>query len=260
MGGGGWEGAALWVGYPEQGPTQCGDGLRGAGTNQGGQGNGEATRCVCFRAEDVTSERREAKLSALTNLLSMLADHTELYKAIPTHNPKKKAIPIVYDIASTGALRRCILHVAKASARTRCLCRVCELQVQLPFAASVSLLEGFAGLSDPASLATILGGIAPRTLLLLGGSAAASAQLAAACAGKLGKEATQILQPSKCYLQRVSVGQFDVGRGVVYCRGCMCSRKGFAAAAWRQCCCNCTIGGSMCGPTQQRSNTDSSTW
>lgn len=76
--GGGWKGAALWVGYPEQGPTQCGEGLRGAGTNQGGQGNGEATRCVCFRAEDVTSERREAKLSALTNLLSMLADHTGL--------------------------------------------------------------------------------------------------------------------------------------------------------------------------------------
>lgn len=168
----------------------------------------------------------------------------------------------MYDIASAGALRRCILHAAKASARTRCLCvvSVCELQVQLPFAASVSLLEGFAGLSDPASLATILGGIAPRTLLLLGGSAAATAQLAAACAGKLGKEATQILQPSKCYLQRVSVGQYDVGRGVVYCRGCMCSRKGFAAAAWRQCCCNCTIGGSMCGHTQQRSNTDSSTW
>jgi hypothetical protein len=35
------------------------------------------------------------------------------------------------------------------------------------------------------------------SLLLLGGSAAATAQLAAACEGKLSKEATQILQPGR---------------------------------------------------------------
>jgi hypothetical protein len=61
--------------------------------------------------------------------------------------------------------------------------------------ATVSAMEGFAGLSDPASLATIIGGIAPRSLLLLGGSRADAAHLAAACASKLGKEQTQIMQP-----------------------------------------------------------------
>lgn len=71
-------------------------------------------------------------------------------------------------------------------------------QVQLPFAATVSLMDGFSGLSDPASLATIVGGITPRSLLLLGGSAADTAQLAAACASKLSKEQTQILQPGTC--------------------------------------------------------------
>ena len=75
------------------------------------------------------------------------------------------------------------------------------LQVQLPLAAAVSLLEGFAGLSDPASLATILAGIAPRALLLLGGGSGgggnARGQLAAAISAKLSGQKTQILQPGE---------------------------------------------------------------
>jgi hypothetical protein len=59
-------------------------------------------------------------------------------------------------------------------------------------------MEGFAGLSDPASLATIIGGITPRSLLLLGGSASDTAHLAAACASKLGKDQTQIIHPGGC--------------------------------------------------------------
>jgi hypothetical protein len=58
----------------------------------------------------------------------------------------------------------------------------------------VSLLEGFAGLSDPASLATILKGISPRSLLLLGGSGSSTADMAVVCAGKLNKEQTRVVQ------------------------------------------------------------------
>jgi hypothetical protein len=67
-------------------------------------------------------------------------------------------------------------------------------QVQLPFAAAVSLLEGFAGLSDHASLATILAGISPRSLLLLGSGGSSIADMAAVCASKLNKEQTRVLE------------------------------------------------------------------
>ena len=71
------------------------------------------------------------------------------------------------------------------------------LQVQLQFAASVLFMDGFAGLSDAASLATILAGIAPRSLLLLGANAEDTTHLAQMCASKFSKQQTKVIQPGK---------------------------------------------------------------
>lgn len=69
------------------------------------------------------------------------------------------------------------------------------LQIQLTFAASVMMLEGYLGLSDVPSLAKILGRIAPRSLLLVGGGTAQISQLAAACSSQLSKQQTKIVTP-----------------------------------------------------------------
>jgi hypothetical protein len=47
--------------------------------------------------------------------------------------------------------------------------------------ASVTFVDGFAGLSDPRSLATIVEGVAPRALALVGASGPDTAKLADAC-------------------------------------------------------------------------------
>lgn len=70
-------------------------------------------------------------------------------------------------------------------------------QVELSFSAQTSLLQGFTGLSDPSSLATILATIAPRSLLLLGGGASSSQELAALISSKLSAEQTSVVQPGR---------------------------------------------------------------
>lgn len=74
--------------------------------------------------------------------------------------------------------------------------KVVQETIQLTFAASVMMLEGYLGLSDVPSLAKILGRIAPRSLLLVGGGTAQLSQLAAACSSQLSKQQTKIVTPA----------------------------------------------------------------
>lgn len=74
------------------------------------------------------------------------------------------------------------------------------------------MLEGYLGLSDVPSLAKILGRIAPRSLLLVGGGTAQLSQLAAACSSQLSKQQTKIVTPG---------GHCAVGAATVCCTGNM---------------------------------------
>jgi hypothetical protein len=77
-------------------------------------------------------------------------------------------------------------------------------------------VDGFAGLSDARSLATIIEGLSPRALLLLGANAADTQHLATVCGqllrDRLGQQ-TRLYQPGEGALVR--------GRRVCQWAGCL---------------------------------------
>jgi predicted metal-dependent RNase len=69
--------------------------------------------------------------------------------------------------------------------------------VQLEVAAKVLFIEGFSGCSDARSLCTIVGGVAPRHLVLVGATAQDTADMALACAKELPLQQTKMHTPGK---------------------------------------------------------------
>jgi predicted metal-dependent RNase len=74
-------------------------------------------------------------------------------------------------------------------------------QVSLSFAATAQLLEGYSGGSDGRSLRTIVANLAPRALVLIGGSQIETQEMASACKRELPQQQTRVYTPGKLTIQ-----------------------------------------------------------
>lgn len=75
--------------------------------------------------------------------------------------------------------------------------KVIREQVTLQVAATAQLLDGFSGGSDRSSVCTFAAAIAPRALVLVGGSEAQTAEMARESSKMLSKQQTRVLQPGE---------------------------------------------------------------
>lgn len=75
--------------------------------------------------------------------------------------------------------------------------KVIREQVTLQIAVTAQLLDGFTGGSDRSSVCTIAAAIAPRALVLVGGSETQTAEMARESSKMLSKQQTRVLQPGE---------------------------------------------------------------
>jgi predicted metal-dependent RNase len=73
--------------------------------------------------------------------------------------------------------------------------QVVHEQVSIVFAATAQQLEGYSGASDGRSLRTIVANLAPRALVLIGGSPIETHEMANACKRELPQQQTRVYTP-----------------------------------------------------------------
>lgn len=86
------------------------------------------------------------------------------------------------------------------------LLQVVHEQVSLSFAATAQLLEGYSGGSDGRSLRTIVANLAPRALVLVGGSQTETQEMANACKRELRQQQTRVYTPGGLQHEAVNTG------------------------------------------------------
>jgi predicted nucleic acid-binding Zn ribbon protein len=78
-------------------------------------------------------------------------------------------------------------------------------QVSLSFAATAQLLEGYSGGSDGRSLRTIVANLAPRALVLIGGSQIETQEMASACKRELPQQQTRVYTPGMLQIWLIQI-------------------------------------------------------